>query len=350
MYMDPLARRGAQDFARSVIVRALTCHPEEAVALAESRFGRGSEAARLVKAGVAGATPDGYGGELVQPGALEFVESWRPQTIIGRAGLRRVPADVPVVAQTGTAVAFWSAAGRATPLSAAAFDRERLRPLRVSALVVTSEELLRSSEAEDVLTDDLAAAGVEAQDRAFVDPANVGIAGEMPPSVTHDAPAVASTGDLADDLAAASEVFEGRWSRTVLVMHPTTALQIALAADGLGLAAMLGPRGGELATIPVICSEAVPWDSTGGLLTLLDTSGVVYSDAGGEVSRSSVGAVEMADNPTGHAGTPTGATTLVPLWQTESVGLMVTSRVAWLKARPGSVVCITGANYGRVSS
>lgn len=345
MYMEPLARRGAQDFARSVIVRALTRHPEEAVALAESRFGRGAEATRLVKAGVAGATPDGYGGELVQPGALEFVSAWRPQTIIGRAGLRRVPADVPVVAQTGTATAYWTAAGKATPLSAAAFDRERLRPLRVSALVVVPEELLRSSDAEEVLVDDLAAAGVEAEDRALVDPTNIGVAGEMPASVTHDAPAVASTGNLADDMAEAAEVFEGRWSSSVLVMHPTTAMQAALAGDGLGLAAMLGPRGGELATIPVICSEAVPYDSTGGLLVLMDVSGIVFTDGPAEVSRSSVAAVEMADNPTGDAGTPTGATTLVPLWQTESVGLIVTSRVAWRKARPGSVVCITGANY-----
>ncbi|MBX3601119.1 MAG: phage major capsid protein [Rubrivivax sp.] len=344
MFLD---RHTRVDFARAAIVRALTRDPTEAVALAESRFGRGAEATRLIKAGVAGATPEGYGGELVQPGALEFLASWRPQTIIGRAGLRRVPADVPIVAQAGMATAYWTAAGRATPVSSAAFERERLRPLRVSALVVASEELLQASDGEDVLADDLTSALVEAEDRAFVDPANTGTPGEMPASVTHDGPSIASTGDLGVDLVEASDDFDGQWSRAVIVAHPRTALQIALAEGGLGLAVALGPRGGELATVPVICSEAVPWDSNGGLIVLMDTSAIVYTDDAPSVSRSSIASVEMADNPTGHAGTPTGATSVVNLYQSNSVGLLATARANWLKARPASVVCITGANYGR---
>lgn len=350
---DLFGQRAAIDFTRTVIARTLAAHnPAEALALAERRWGRGAEATRLLqKAGVPGLTPEGAGSEVVQPGAMEFMAYVWPQTILGRlAGLRRVPNDVPVAAQTDAATGYWVGAGKARPLSAGAFDRVRLRPLRVAALAVVPEELLDASDGEAEVTNHLTGAGRTAIDAAFVDPANTGVPGERPASVTHDAPAVVSSGNVAADLAEAAELFDGSWLTASLVMHPRTALQIALSEGGLGLAAMLGPRGGgELATLPIVCSESVPYDSTGGVIALVDAAGIAFTDGPAEVSRSSVAAVEMDNAPTGDAGTPTGATTLVPLFQTNSIGMLVSIGVNWTKTKPGSVVVISGAHYGASS-
>ncbi len=351
MPVSTFQAREARDFVRTVIARTKAPNHAGAVALAERRWGRDSQATMLVKAGVPGGSAGGWGGELVQPGSLEFMSFVRPMTILGQlGGLRRVPPDVPVAAQLSGAVAFWTGAGKATPLSRAAFERARLRALRTAALIVVSEELLDSGpEGEELLTRDLAAGVAEGSDRAFIDPANAGVPGEMPAAITHDAPSVVSVGDLAADLSAASSLFDGRWTSASLVMHPMTALQIALSGGGLGLVSMVGPRGGEIATVPVVCSESVPFDSNGGLVALIDASSVVVAEGGASIAKSAHGAIEMSDSPSGDAGTPAGSTTLVSLFQTDSVALMADVLVNWRRARPGSVVTITGANYGQAS-
>jgi hypothetical protein len=66
--------------------------------------------------------------------------------------------------------------------------------------------------------------------------------------------------------------------------------------------------------------------------------GDVMIDASREAS------IEMNTAPTGNSGTPT-ASSLVSLWQTNSVALRVEQFANWQKRRADAVAVITGAAY-----
>ena len=116
-------------------------------------------------------------------------------------------------------------------------------------------------------------------------------------------------------------------------MHPATAARMSSAARPL-----IGARGGELAGLPVVVTSACPTD----IVVLVDPSAILFASDNneGEIIVSQQGAVEETTTPTGSSAAPT-ATTLVSLWQTNSVGLMVLRRVNWAMARPN---CITYVN------
>ena len=346
----------AELFVRLAMTK-LQRHGGSAIDYAAKRWGRESDVVYAVKASIAGAgtSAGSWGAELSagNAAAAVFLGYVRPQTIVGKLeALRRVPKDVPALAGGG-AVAYWTAQGKATPVSAAVFSRDSLPALKVSALIVITDELLDDSapDAEAVIGRDLAAAAIEVEDLAFIDRANAGIAGKMPASVTHSAPTVASVGDLAEDLAAAIDAFQGDLNSAAWVLHPALAVQIALQGGGVGLAAKIGARGGELLGLPAIVSRSCELDSNGaGTIALIDGAGIAYVDDGITAGRSTQATIEMSDAPAGDTQPPTGATELVSLFQANASALLVVRRVNWKPVRAGAVVCITDANYGRVSS
>jgi HK97 family phage major capsid protein len=339
-------------FARMAIARALAHgDPSTVHALAASRWGANSAVADLLlKSAVGGGTTTSLS-ELAgtRQAVVEFLEVVRPMTILGKlAGLRRVPVNTPYVALSTGATAYWTAQGRATPVSATAFDRETMTSLKIAALVVLAKELLESADpmAEDLIRRDLARAVAELSDRSFIDADNGGIAGEMPASVTNAAATIAATTDFADDLAAALDAFAGDLETAAWVMSPKLAAKLGLRAGGRGAAADLGARGGSLAGLPAIVSAACQPSSDGYSITLLDAGSICTVDEGAELALSRQATVEMDSAPTGDTTTPAASTTaMVSLFQTDSVGLIVTRRMNWKLARAGSVVCITGASY-----
>jgi hypothetical protein len=213
--------------------------------------------------------------------------------------------------------------------------------------MVFPNELLAdsSAEAERLVLSDMGKAEVELSDVSFIEPASAGVAGQMPAAVTHGAPTIASTGDVADDLEAAIGAFGGDLSTASWVLHPRLAVQMGLRAGGRGVAADLGARGGLLAGLPAITSESCDYGSDGGTIALIDAAGISMLDQGIEVKRSRAAAVEMSNTPAGNTTTPTAATSLVPLFQTESTALLLTRRINWKVAKAGGVVCIVDARY-----
>ncbi|ABE44888.1 conserved hypothetical protein, putative major phage head protein/prohead proteinase [Polaromonas sp. JS666] len=328
--------------------------PVGALRIAEQRWGKGSEVAVITRAAVAGgSTASGaWGAELeAQSAVAEFLEIVTPMTILGRtANLRRVPVGVPVVKQTGAATGYWVAQGKATPLSSMAFDRTTLEAkMRVGAIVVVSNDLLEAPGGDEVLRGDLALAVASATDAAFIDHQNAGVAGEKPPGIAYGMPAIPASGSDAAtfkvDIANALEAFTGSLMNAVWVMHPRAAAAIGLLMGAAGVACNLGARGGELAGLPVLTSELVEITTDGTAITLFDASSVLITEGTLIMGKNSDGAVEMDNEPTGD-GTPTAATTLVPLWQTESTGLKVGRHIEWELGRPGAAVVITGVPFG----
>jgi hypothetical protein len=83
--------------------------------------------------------------------------------------------------------------------------------------------------------------------------------------------------------------------------------------------------------------------------------GVYFADEGGiAVDMSREASLEMSNTPTGRStgggspGTP-NATSLVSLWQTNSVGFRCERTVNWQLRRPGSVQVLTQVEWGQLT-
>ena len=97
--------------------------------------------------------------------------------------------------------------------------------------------------------------------------------------------------------------------------------------------------------VPLFTSEACAFNSAGGDLILLDPDRIAYLDQGLTVRRSMNATVEVTDPPTGESTSPTGATSLVSLFQTDCVGLLTVARVNWLAMIEDAVVLLSGCDY-----
>ena len=340
-------------YIRAVIAMALARgNPETAAAIAESTWGPVG-AAPILKAEVSGgASVDGAWGSVLgnSTAADEFFSLVRQQSIVGRmAGLRRTPLRVRAINVEGGAVAHFVGEGKAAPLAHMSFAARTLEPRKIAALIVISDELLESSDpaAESLIRQDLIRATIEAYDTAFIDPANAGVAGEMPASVTNGAVEVASTVDPVTDLAALIGAFDGDLQNAYLIMHPQTATEVALWRDTDSSFAFpdLGPRGGSVLGIPVLCSRSVPRDSSGSTISLIDASGIALGEGSSQLKTSHAAAIEMTDTPAGDSVTPTGSQ-YVSLFQANALALLQLTEVNWQAVRAGSVASLTGVDYG----
>lgn len=293
----------------------------------------------------------------------DFVEFLRKQTILGKFGtngipsLRRVPFRVPLIGQTSGGAGYWVGEGKAKPVTKFDFERKTLEPLKVANIAVATMETLRDSSpsAEMLIRDQLAAALRERLDIDFVDPAKAAVAGISPASITNGVAGVSSSGNTADDVRADIKALFALFiadnnapTNGVWIMSATTALALSLMQNPLGQAEFpnIGMGGGTLFGLPVIVSEHMPAISGGGSVILMNASDVYLADEGGiNVDMSQEASLQMADDPTNASDVPT-ATTLVSLWQTNSVGFRAERTVNWMKRRDGAVALLTSVNWG----
>lgn len=286
------------------------------------------------------------------PAAFDFAEFVRPMTILGKLqGLRRVPSRVRSISATAGSGASWVGEGQPVPISRVTLAGETLEPLKVTAAIVATAELLRSGSpnAESILSRDLAAATVYAMDRAFIDPDNAGTADVEPAAVTNGVTPIASTGatlaaidaDLEDLIMALSDA-GSTLEFAAFVMRPRTAVYLSKLRGTGGALAFPGmtARGGTLMGLPAITSTGVPVEvgSPGdgdASITLLDASQILVADeGGGDFEVTTEATLEMLDNPTNDASTPT-ATTQVSMFQTSSAAIKATRFANWRRCRDG---------------
>lgn len=345
-----------QNFARKAIALAATQNVREALAFATAHWGSASQVVSEMKTAVAaGTTGDADYAALVgtAESEAEFLELVDQQSIFGRLqGMRMVPTGVPICLVTGGATAYWVSASKGTPTSRQAFDRSSMFALRIGAITVFSNELARSAspQAEQVFRRDLIRAAVELTDLSFIDPGNAGVSEKSPASITFGADTVASTGDVADDVEAVLEAFAGSLLTASWVCHPRLAAQIGIRSGGRGIGCDLGARGGQLAGLPAITSEAVPYASDGAILCLIDAAGIAAVDQGFDVQRSTQAMIEMSDAPQGATDTPVAASSYsVSLFQSESTAVRISRAINFQRARDGAVVVLTGAGYPAAS-
>jgi HK97 family phage major capsid protein len=361
-----------QNYTRLVIARAVAhmnmvsghlgdaCNP---VAIAQKRWGRTNPTlVELVKAAVAGGGSDSgeWGAELVQADARytgDFIEYLNSRTVFNQLPLREVPANIAIKGQDGAATGYWVGQSKGIPASKADFSTVNLTPLKVAALAVISNELLRDSTpaAEGLVRDALVEAAAQRIDTTFL--GNVAASsGVSPAGLLNGVTGISSSGSDGDavraDIKALYDVFIEAKNATGLwfVMNPSLAKALSLMTNALGQKefAGLAASGGTLEGDPVVTGENVGGDD----LILLKPSDIwKIGDGGVEVSMSRDATIEQDSAPQGASDTPVAASAnLVNMFQTESTAIKVVRSMNFAKRRSHAVQYIEGAHYGSAST
>jgi hypothetical protein len=358
-----------QLFVRKSIAQALSQMENFQVPawkIAEHRWGKESpmlvevlKAGIVTKAGVAGGGSDSgeWGAELVAMDgryAGDFLEFLYSQTVFDRLGLRDVPQNVTIKGQDGAATAFWVGQSKSIPATTADFSTVNLTPLKIGAIAVTSNELLRDSSpsAEMLVRDALAQASAQRLDTTFLS-SSAAVAGVSPAGILNGLTALGSNGQ--DDAAVREDLKELYapfitakipTNGLVIVTHPNTAVSIGLIANALGQDAFpnIGPDGGTLRGVPVVTGHNV---GATHMIMLKPSEIWKIGDSGVEITLSREATIEQDSAPQGASDTPTAASaTLMSMFGTESTAFKVVRAVNYQKRRTQAVSWISDALYG----
>ena len=341
--------------------------------IAEKRYPHSERINYTLKAAVeAGTTTDAtWALPLVEYNqfAGDFVDFLRPRTIIGRFGrdgipaLRSIPFNVHVRGQTSGGSGYWVGQGAPKPLTKFDFEDAYLGWAKVASIAVLTEELMRFSNpsAEALVRDSLADALIERLDTDFVSPTKAAVSNESPASITHGVTQIQASGTgTADDVRADVKALMSQFiaanitpAAGVFIMSATTALSLSLMRNALGQKEFpdITMMGGTFEGLPVIVSEYVADDSDGAFVYLVNASDIWLADDGNVVLDASREASLQMLDPTG--GTPptnnssTGtATSLVSMFQTNSVAIRAERWINWKKRRAAAVAVLAGVHWG----
>lgn len=355
------------EFARyAIAVAAGRGSKLESIEFARSRYPDNESIVNTLKASVSAGSTSGWGSELTDPASFtqDFIDFLRPQTIIGQmSGFKSVPFNVRVNGASSGTSAQWVGEGKAKPLTQMGFANVTLGTTKLAAISVLTDELIRNStpSAETIVRDDLAAAIIAEMDSSFIDPTFAGTAGVSPASVSYGVEAIASAGVTP---AKVRTDLKSLWSTFIaanlapaaahFVMNGTTALALSLMTESNGQRSFpdITVSGGKLMGVPVVVSEHVGGivDSANGpvgnYLFLADASNIFLADDGQvTLDVSDQASLDMNNAPTGDATSGTGSS-LVSLWQTNSIALRAERYVNWKKRRDSAVAYLNGVNYG----
>ena len=280
----------------------------------------------------------------VRPFPDAFVALQRPRTLLGQIpGLREVPANVSVSAQTTGGVYGWVGQGAGAPATKADYTTVTVPAAKVGGIITVSEALaeLGTPSAINALREEMIDGSAEFMNTQFVDPANAGVTNVSPASITNGAGTTASAGTSQANANTDMQVLITQFyaanpdaENAVILMTPANAVAVARATNQQ----TLGARGGSIWGIPVIVSGSV-----GARLIMLDARQILVADDGGlNVDVSKNAAVQLDSSPTDPT---TAATVLLSYFQLNLVGLKITRFVSWKRVRTSAVYFISGAAY-----
>jgi len=348
-----------QMFTRMVIAKTLArLDGFSAEGIANARWGKSNpQLVQVIKAAVAGGgTGAGeWGAELVAADTRytgDFIDYLYARTLFDRLNLREVPANVQIKGQDGAATAYWVGESKSIPLSKADFFNVNLGPLKVAALAVVSKELLRDStpSAEKLVRDALVEASAQRVDQTFFSNA-AAVAGVSPAGILNGLTAGTSAGtdviDVTTDIKAlyAGFIAMNNASGLEFVTTESLAKSLGLMQNALGQDAFPGisASGGTLKGDPIHGGGNV---GAGDLILLKPSDIYKIGDRGVEVSLSTEASIQMDSAPNGESDTPTANTSVVSMFQTDSVALKVVRPLNYAKRRASAVAYIGDADYG----
>ena len=275
----------------------------------------------------------------------EFIEFFRPQTIIGRlTQLRRVPFNIRVASQTQGSTVGWVGEGMSKPVSELKFAEVLIGWAKAAGIVVITKELAKLStpQAEGLIRDDLAKSMRQFLDQQFIDPAVAAVANVHPASVTNGVTAIPSSGSTIEDIIADMQTLFGNLTLGHVsptpggawVTTPAIAIALSMAINVQGGPAYptMTPNGGTFMGYPVIVSESVP---TALMIFIAQPEVYLSEEDGIEIDVSEQASVQMDSAPA------TPATPLVSFWQQNLIGIRAEHFINWQKRNPAAVQVIT---------
>lgn len=358
---DAFAGQGYVRMVRAKwLAKANDCSTSE---VAESLWGKSNpNLVRWIKAAVAGGgTGSGeWGSELADSDTKftgDFITFLHGMTVFDRLPLRAVPARVHIKGQDGAATGYWVGESKAIPPSAQDFSDVELTPLKVAAMAVVSNELLRDSSpaAEMLVRDALAEASAQRVDTTFLG-AGAASAGVSPAGLLNGVTAVQASGTdaaaiRADIQSLYAPFFSAKNASGIqLIMTPSMAKAISLLVNALGQSEFPGltSGGGALLGDTVWTGDNV---TNGQIIAIKPSDVFKIGDSGLAVSMSREATIEMNDAAAGASDTPVAmASHTVSMYQTESTAIKVVRSINYAKRRSHAVQYIDNAEYGGVVS
>lgn len=339
--MAILAKNLATSRGESLSIRA-----REALVNAE-RTGAPQRVQTYLKALVgAGSTGDATLDGLVDANIIvtAFISTLRNRSVFYSLlddGMVKVPLRTRFSAITASATAFIVGEGAAVPVSKLGIKGQTVDPARAAALVVLTDEMVRSAgpAGEAVISRELRRGVTAAVDAQFFDMVVDGDTPTFTGSGTGDAEDVRA--DLRRLLAAVAPTAE---SRIMFALAPDVARGAATLTGALGAYVFpeMGPTGGRILNTDAMVSDQLE----PGTVMLLDSAGIVGNSDTITVDASGDTTVELRDDPTGDTIAPTGGTTMVSMFQTNSVAIMAQAYFGAERVRDNAVAVVTGASWG----
>lgn len=351
-----------QSFTRMVIAKALSKMDggdRPAWAYAADRWGKTNpRLVEVMKAGVAGGgTGSGeWGAELVQADSRytgDFITYLYAKTLFDRLPLKEVPEDVVIKGQDGAATANWVGESKGIPVSKPDYSTVSLSPLKVAAIAVVSNELLRRSSpaAEALVRDALVNASAQKVDSTFFS-TSAASAGVSPAGILNGIAGHNSHGNTVDDVIAdIKQLYDyfiaanySETDRLAVITTPSLGKALSLMRTSLGVPAFPEVMGGTLLGDPLYTGGNV---SSGNLIVASLENIWRIGNLGIQVSISNVATIEQDGAPQGASDTPTAASaTLMSMFQTESTAFKVVRPINFQLRRSSAVALIDNAAYG----
>lgn len=347
-----------QNFTRMVIAKTLArLDGVDAAGIAQRRWGKSNpQLVQVVRAAVAGGgTESGeWGNELVHIDRYtgDFITYLYSLTVFDQLPLREIPANVNIAGMDGTATGYWVGQSKSIPVSKTDFFDVNLTPLKVAALAVVSKELLRDSSpaAEMLVRDALGEASAQRVDQTFLGN-GAAVAGVSPAGILNGLTGITSSGTdvegVTNDVKALYATFIAANNASGLQFVSPQALSKALSLmqTVLGTFAFpgLSADGGALLGDKLNAGGNV---GASELILLKPSDIYKIGDRGVEVTLSTEAAIQMDGAPDGDSDTPTANTSVVSMFQTESVAIKVVRPLNFAKRRASAVAFVTGADYG----
>ncbi|ULR46112.1 phage major capsid protein [Rhizobium sp. K102] len=299
-------------------------------------------AQRILKAAVAaGSLGDpSWAGQLADMAAASsaFLQSLGGRSAFGalldQGILTRAPLHSRVGAVAEGAVGAVTGKGEARPVSRMTLNGDALRPQQADAVVVVSREVVEnaSAAAQAFLSRQLRRAVAKALDVGF-----------FSTLITSATPTFAATADHVSDLKQIMDSVNTGEGRLCWVAAPNVGNSIALLNDPRGTASPEGVS--EFLGLPLAVSPGL----AAGTLALLDGDRILADVESLGVDISRFATLEMSDEPTMDAATPT-ATPVVSLWQTNSVGIKLSALFGVAAGTADAIAVLTGVEWPPVVS
>lgn len=355
-----------QFYTQMVIAKALAHLAGSGVKASEVAMKRYKDHPMLIEVIKANEVPGGgsgsgeWGAELVTADGRytgDFIEFLYSKTVFDKLPLRPIPANVTVKGQDGQATGYWVGQSKAIPATTVDFMNVNLTPLKVAALAVVSNELLRDSSpaAEQLVRDALVEASAQRIDSTFLS-ANAASAGVSPAGILNGLSAISSSGntgaDVRADIKALYAAFLTAKNATdlALIMSPALAKSVSLMVNDLGQTEFpgLNANGGTLLGDNVFTGDNV---GAGDVILLKPSDIYKIGDRGVEVSISKEATIEQSTAPTGASDTPVAASQyMTNMFQEESTAIKVVRPINFAKRRSSAVQYIDDAAWGDVGS